>query len=149
MWPFPSARGRRYYYTITSTKVINLKLGKGWGCGKHPLMSRTCTKTQMGFLLLFLQILGVCWEGGALRCCVSTASFLTSSTPAVPLVCCCLNDVFCDLKIKFFFSVSLFEELAEIVVMCAKWRQKKHIRLISKALNIYSSRGTLFAPILM
>lgn len=45
--------------------------------------------------------------------------FLTFGTPAVPPVCCCLNDIFCYVEMKFFFSPqSLFEELAEMVVMC-------------------------------
>lgn len=64
-------------------------------------------------LLLFLQVLGVCWVGGA--------EFLQPSSshaaPAVPLVYCCLDDFFCYLEINFFFPESFFIELAKIVVI--------------------------------
>lgn len=72
-------------------------------------------------LLLFLQILGG-YEGSVERWSFCSL-FLTFGTPAVPPVCCCLNDIFCYVEMKFFFFFfsspqSLFEELAEMVVMC-------------------------------
>lgn len=113
MWPFPIPRGRRYYYTITSTKVINLKVGKGCrGYGTHPLNVPSRAQTHV-----FVILGGMLGKQSVLWCWVSTAFFSVSMLqpcwyhrpPTIPLVCCCLTDKFCYLEICFFLTECVFE----------------------------------------